>query len=301
MPPGSRQVPPTLGRGRFRLEEAVGSGGMAVVYRAQDLLRGDRCAVKVLQPNVAGPKARSRFLHEARTMQALEHPNIVRIRDVGEEEGADFLAMDLGFGGSLSDLVRKNGPLPPGDALHFMFDVLQGLAFAHDAGVVHRDVKPHNMVLTTPATTDDPHPPICITDFGIARHLQAAEGTRITGTGDTLGTLAYMSPEQRLDPRSVGPPSDMYGVGSTLYILVTGRRPFDLAVAHQDPSIYKRIPESVREIVRRATRPLPQDRYPSARAMGEAVSAALATLQPGTPAAEGSTAEVGGSNTIVPP
>lgn len=302
MPTGSRQVPATLGRGRYHLEEVVGSGGMAVVYRAHDRLQDERCAVKLLHPHAASEKARSRFLHEARTMQALDHENIVRIRDVGEEDGMNYFAMDLAHGGSLSDLVRRHGTCTPTTALRFALDVLRGLAFAHRAGVVHRDVKPHNMLLGTPVTAATPHPGIRLTDFGIARYLQAADGTRITGTGDTLGTLAYMSPEQRLDPRSAGPASDLYGVGSTLYILLTGRRPFDLAVAHQDPSVYARVPEPAREIVYRATRPLPQDRFPSATAMAEAVEAAL-----GKGGAVGGSGGGGsapgidqGTNTIVP-
>jgi serine/threonine-protein kinase len=303
MPPRPSQIPATLGRGRYRLEEAVGSGGMAFVYRARDTLLDEVCAVKVLQPHVAGPKARSRFLHEARTMQSLDHENIMRIRDVGDEDDFNYFAMDLARGGSLADLVRKHGTRSPGDALQFVFDVLRGLDYAHRAGVVHRDVKPHNMVLTRPVTPTDPHPPIQITDFGIARHLQAPEGTRITGTGDTLGTLAYMSPEQRLDPRSAGPASDVYGVGATLYILVTGRRPFDLAVAHQDASIYTRIPDPVREVVRRATVPDARDRYPSARAMAEAIARAIERVQPGWSAREelDTAFEVSDSNTIVPP
>jgi serine/threonine protein kinase len=303
MAPGSRQVPTTLGRNRYRLEEVVGSGGMAVVYRAKDTLRDEICAVKVLQPHVSGAKARSRFLHEARTMQALDHENIVRIRDVGEEDGFHYFAMDLAAGGSLSDLVRRHGTRSPRDAMHFTFDVLRGLDYAHRAGVVHRDVKPHNMVISTPVSAADPHPPIRLTDFGIARYLEAPEGSRITGTGDTLGTLAYMSPEQRLDPRSAGPASDVYGVGATLYILVTGRRPFDLAVAHQDPSIHERIPDGVREVVRRATMPNPKDRYPSARDMAESVAAAIERVQPGWSARDvidGAFA-VTESNTIVPP
>jgi eukaryotic-like serine/threonine-protein kinase len=276
---------------------------MALVYRARDAVRDQLCAVKVLQPHVAGAKARSRFLHEARTMQALDHENIMQIWDVGEEDEFNYFAMALATGGSLAELVRKNGTRSPNDALHFVFDVLRGLDYAHRAGVVHRDMKPHNMLLSTPCSSTDPHPPIRITDFGIARHLQAPEGARITGTGDTLGTLAYMSPEQRVDPRSAGPSSDLYGVGATLYILVTGRRPFDLAVAHQDPSIYQRIPDPVREIVVNSTRGEQSDRYSTARVMAEAVARAIQRVDPAWVAKEqldGAFA-VDSSNTIVPP
>ena len=120
---------------------------------------------------------------------------------------------------------------------------------------------------------------ILLTDFGIARVL-AQNHSRITGTGDTLGTLAYMSPEQRTDPRNAGPAADLYGVGATLYILVTGRRPFDLAMAALDPAVLDRLPVPLRPVVRRATAHLPGDRYASAREMAQAVSEAWELVDP---------------------
>ncbi len=255
---------------------------MAVVYRARDTWTDDDCAIKLLLPHaVQSEKTRSRFLHEARTMAALDHEHVVRVRDVGEEEGQYYFAMELAAGGSVADLVRRRGARPPREAMQYALDVLMGLEYAHVAGVVHRDVKPHNMLLDAPFSPEGPLPRVKLTDFGIARLVAAPPGNRITGTGDTLGTLAYMSPEQRIDPRNAGPESDIYGVGATLYILVTGRRPFDLAIAHQDPSIHERVPEPLREIVRRATMPKPQDRFRTAREMGMAVAEARSLVDPG--------------------
>ena len=152
--------------------------------------------------------------------------------------------------------------------------VLKGLEYAHTARVVHRDIKPHNMLL-------DPSGLVKLTDFGIARMLET-KSSRITGVGDTLGTLAYMAPEQRADARVVGPQADVYGVGATLYILATGRRPFDLAMAAMDPTVLQRLPSPLRHVVRRSTAHQPQDRYRSAERMAEAVCEAWSEISPGS-------------------
>lgn len=211
-------------------------------------------------------------------MAQLDHPNIVRIHDIGDEDQHWYFVMELAPDGSLATWMRRNGRCPPAEALGFMYQVLQGLDHAHVAGVIHRDVKPHNMLLSGER--------IKLTDFGIARVLASGKGSaRITGTGDTLGTLAYMSPEQRLDPRKVGPPADIYGVGATLYILLTGRRPFDLALATLDSAVMERLPVPLRPIIRRSTAHRPEDRYQSAREMAEAISEAWEKLEPDTTSA----------------
>jgi len=278
-------APRSLGNGRYEIHEALGSGGMATVYRARDTWFGQECAVKLLTPSAAkSQKTRTRFLSEARTMAVLDHPNVIRVLDVGDEEGQFYFVMEYAPGGSLADLVRKKGPRAPREALGHVFHALRGLDYAHVAGVVHRDVKPHNMLLA--AALDDRRAVehrrhvVKLTDFGIARLVASGGGSRITGTGDTLGTLAYMSPEQRADPRSAGPESDIYGIGATLYLMVTGRRPFDLAMSHLDRSVYERLPAEVAPIVRRATEQAPQDRYPTARAMAEAVAEVWRTVDP---------------------
>jgi len=248
---------------------------MAVVYRATDTWYDEPCAIKLLQPhNATRDKTRRRFVSEARTMAALDHPNIVRVRDIGRDDEHYWFAMELVEGQTVAEYLRDKGKVDIRLALDWVFQVLKGLEYAHTARVVHRDVKPHNMLL-------DPAGLVKLTDFGIARVLET-QGTRITGVGDTLGTLAYMAPEQRADARVVGPQADVYGVGATLYILATGRRPFDLAMATIDPSVLQRLPAPLRDVVRRSTAHQPQDRYRSAVRMAEAVSAAWHEIAPGS-------------------
>lgn len=245
-------------------------------------------------------------------MAVLDHPNVVRVLDVGAEDGHFFFVMELGAGGSLSDYLRRFGARPVRESLGYVLQVLRGLDYAHASGVVHRDIKPHNMLLAVEpdperdaaATLTAPTQTVKLTDFGIARHIATAiDGPRLTGTGDTLGTLAYMSPEQRTDPRNVGPESDLYGVGATLYILLTGRRPFDLAMIDSDRSVMERLPPALRPLVRRATATRPQDRHPSARAMAEDVVAAWEAVGGDAGDAVGALAgfAVEGSDTLVAP
>lgn len=272
--------------------ELLGTGGMASVYRVHDAWFAEDRALKLLLPHAAkSERTRSRFLQEARTMARLDHPNIVRIHDVGDEEGRYYFAMELA-GENLAQLVRSEGPCPPADALRYVFDTLQGLAHAHTAGVVHRDMKPHNMLVGLDGR-------VKLTDFGIARVLAMSGDNRITGTGDTLGTIAYMAPEQRLDPRRAGPAADIYGVGATLYVLITGRRPFDLAMAGLDPSVMERLPAPLRPIVRQSTAHRPDDRYADARSMAQAISEAWEQLDPDLPAARRMEAFDDGADTTV--
>lgn len=267
MHPFLRPPPSTLGAGRYALAEAVGHGGMAIVYRASDSQTGEDVALKLLNPVAATvEKARTRFLTEARTMAQLSHANIVRVRDIGEENGYFWFTMDLAQHGSMHRLMRRAGPADPLYTLNLVFQLLMGLEHAHRAGVVHRDVKPHNMLLFAP---DD----VRLTDFGIAR-VASTKHAGLTGTGDTLGTIAYMAPEQRLDPRRVGPVADLFGVGATLYVLLTGRRPLDLALSKLEPSVLASTPEALRHVIRRATAQRPDDRFPSARSMALACAEA---------------------------
>jgi serine/threonine-protein kinase len=251
---------------------------MAVVYRIKDRWFDEERALKVLLPHASrSERTRTRFLQEARTMARLNHPNVVRIHDVGQDGDRLYFAMEL-CKNSLARHLRLNGPCKPGDALQYIFGVLKGLSHAHTAGVVHRDMKPHNMLFGV----DDQ---MKLTDFGIARVLAMSNDNRITGTGDTLGTIAYMAPEQRLDPRNAGPEADIYGAGATLYVLITGRRPFDLAMVGLDPTVMARLPAPLRPVVRCSTAHRPEDRYVDARAMASAVADAWADLDPATPAA----------------
>lgn len=288
------EPPPTeLGGGRYAVLDLLGTGGMASVYRVLDRWFDEERALKLLLPHASkSERTRTRFLQEARTMARLDHPNVIRIHDVGDEDGRYFFAMELA-GQNLAQLVRTEGPCTPSMALRFVFDTLQGLAHAHTAMVVHRDMKPHNMLIGLDGR-------VKLTDFGIARVLATSGDNRITGTGDTLGTIAYMAPEQRLDPRRAGPAADIYGVGATLYVLITGRRPFDLAMAGLDPSVMERLPPSLRPVVRQATAHRPDDRYPDAKSMAAAVTEAWEHLDPDTPATERMDGfDDGGDNTLI--
>ncbi|MCB9690511.1 MAG: serine/threonine protein kinase [Alphaproteobacteria bacterium] len=269
-----RPPPTTLADGRYQVGEVIGAGGMATVYRVFDHHERVDRAAKILKEAAAHrTKTRSRFLTEARTMANLNHPHIVSIYDVGDEDDYYYFVMELAEGGALSQVMRRLGSLPARTALRYAFEALSGLEHAHRAGVVHRDVKPHNILLTA----DDA---VRLTDFGIARILSDASAMRITGTGDMLGTLAYMAPEQRLDPRKVGPQADLYSVGALLYLAITGRRPIELGMGKLDEAIFERLPEPVRPVVRRATAHRAEDRYPTAREMAGEVAMAMSTVDP---------------------
>ena len=250
---------------------------MASVYQVRDHWFNQDLALKLLLPhNSRSDKTRTRFLNEARTMSQLDHTNIIRVHDIGDEDEHFYFVMELATT-SLSTHVRRHGRMSPELAVKYMFQALRGLEYAHTAGVVHRDIKPHNMLLGIDERE------LKLTDFGIARVLAMSTDARVTGTGDTLGTLAYMSPEQRVDPRRAGPPADVYGIGATLYILVTGRRPFDLAMSAIDPTVMERLPPPLRTVVRQSTAHRPDDRYQTAKSMASALLEAHHELCPDAP------------------
>jgi len=301
--------PESLGAGRYEVIEPVGSGGMAVVYRARDQWLQREVALKVLTPAGArSANTRTRFLQEARTMASLDHPHVVRVLDVGRDGQTYFLAMELAVGGSISSYIKAFGTRPTRESLSLIYQVLLGLGYAHDAGLVHRDIKPQNLLLThglnpeadAKAELFSPRQQVKLADFGIAKHLHAAEQKRLTGAGDTLGTLAYMAPEQRADPRDARPETDIYGVGASLYIMATGRSPFDLAIADIDPTGVQRLPRALREVVTRATAERPEDRFGSAKEMGEAVANAWDEVGPDAEGVSSTASEAAGITIAVP-
>lgn len=249
--------------GRYRLRSVLGRGGMATVYAAWDTAEERACAVKVLR-SVAARSAQltRRFLDEAQTMQRLRHPHVVAVHDVGAHEGRAFLVMELLTGGAVSDRLAEAGALVPAEAARVAVDALEGLAAAHALGIVHRDVKPQNLLL-------DADGRVRITDFGVAR--RAADAAGRTRTGAQLGTLAYMPPEQRHDPRQVGPASDVYAVGATLYTLLTARRPIDLFMEDVREERLRDLPEHLRGVVARACAYHPSDRFSTAQEMAAAL------------------------------
>ncbi|MCP4806734.1 MAG: serine/threonine protein kinase [Proteobacteria bacterium] len=244
---------------RYELGDMLGAGGAARVLHARDRRLGVDRAVKLISGSEGPMRAqlRTRLEREARAMAQLDHPNVLRIYDIGHDDGQDYVVMDLADGGSLSDWLRKRGPMAPDVALPFMIQVLAALAAAHAAGIVHRDVKPQNILL-------DLRGKALLADFGIA---MLDDNQRTTKTGIAMGSVAYMAPEQRLDARSVGPAADLYATGATLYHLLTRANPVDLFTADAASSRFDGVPPRLRDVLVRATRLSPTQRYPDARSM----------------------------------
>ncbi|PWU24529.1 MAG: serine/threonine protein kinase [Candidatus Rokuibacteriota bacterium] len=207
-------MPTALVGGRYRIEGQLGGGGMAIVYAARDERLGRPVAIKVLADNLAADsEIRRRFLLESRIAASLSHPNIVKIYDSGED-GRPYIVMERVDGCTLGQELRRRGAFPPGEAAAVAAQAAEGLAYAHAAGIVHRDIKPDNLLLDSRGT-------LKITDFGIAHAL---ESTRLTATGTVLGTAAYLAPEQARG-EAVTPATDVYALGAVLYELLTGEPP----------------------------------------------------------------------------
>ncbi|MEU6094419.1 protein kinase [Streptomyces sp. NPDC047079] len=210
--------------GRYELNTTLGRGAMGEVWRAYDQMLGRPVAVKVLLTQNADPTADSRFRLEAQTAGRLHHPHVVGVLDFGEHEGRLFLVMELVEGDSLSRLLADDGPLPVERVADIAAQAAAGLAVAHEQGIVHRDIKPGNLLLDAGGT-------VKIGDFGIARFMDDPSGA-LTATGQIVGTSLYIAPERALG-KPAGPPSDVYSLGCVLYQLLTGRTPFraDTAIA----------------------------------------------------------------------
>ncbi len=257
--------PETIIDGRYRVISRLGSGGMADVYLAQDQLLGREVAVKVLHHHFAEDQEFvERFRREASSAAALSHPNIVAIFDRGEWNGTYYIAMEYVAGRTLKAIVREQGALDPASAIDIVVQILRAARFAHKRGVIHRDLKPHNVIL-------DEEGRARVTDFGIAR----AGASDMTLTGSIMGTAQYLSPEQA-QGLAVTAASDLYSVGVILYELLTGVVPFEgetaVAIAFkqvsaepQPPSALRQgIPASLDAVVLRALAKDPAQRYADA-------------------------------------
>jgi eukaryotic-like serine/threonine-protein kinase len=266
---------------RYELEELVGEGGMSSVYRAHDAVLERRVAIKVLHEHYSSdPEYVERFRREARAIARLAHPNVVTVIDRGEWDGRQFIVFEHVAGENLKTAIERVGALPVKRALVLSIQIARALAYAHELEIVHRDVKPHNVLL-------DPAGAAKVTDFGIARTLDVEEA--LTQTGTVLGTGQYLSPEQanggRGDERS-----DQYSLGVVIYELLTGEVPYSggslmaIAMKHVNdpvPSVRERRPEvSARldSVVACAMAKNPEDRFPSMQAMVTALEACLAEL-----------------------
>src|SRR5437870_1928579 len=259
----------TVFNGRYELHRRLARGGMADVFLARDQLLDRPVAVKVLFPEFAtDPNFVERFRREAQSAANLNHPNIVSVYDWGQEQGTYFIVMEYIEGRSLADILRTEGPLHPQRAAEVASDIAAALGFAHRNGVVHRDVKPGNVIIS-------PTGQVKVADFGIARALGADPESNLTQAGSVMGTATYFAPEQaqglHLDPRS-----DLYSLGVVLYEMVTGRPPFagesPVAIAYkhvqEQPApprhVNTNVPADLEAIILRLLAKNPAARYPSA-------------------------------------
>jgi serine/threonine protein kinase len=278
----------------YEIERELGRGGMGVVYKARQAALNRTVALKMVL-GAADSRAVIRFLAEAESVAAIDHPNVVRVFDYGEADGRPFMALEYVPGGSLKDALTTSGPLPPADAAALVEKIARGVAAAHDLGIVHRDLKPGNILLQgargegsgdrKDSSSLTPHPsPLApltpkVADFGLAKR-QA--GVELTGTHDMLGTPGYMSPEQANgQTKFVGPTTDVWALGVILYECLTGARPFEgdsvgavlVEIIRADaPSVGDRragIPRDLELICRKCMSKEPGQRYPTAGEVAE--------------------------------
>ena len=268
--------------GRYELEELVGTGGMSSVFKAHDTLLERHVALKILHEHrTADDEYVERFRREARAVAQLSHPNIVTVIDRGEDEGRQFIVFEYVDGRTLKECLDAEGRMPVRRALELAIQVADGLAFAHDHGLVHRDVKPQNVLLNGDGSAK-------VTDFGIARSLEV-QG--VTQSGTVLGTSSYIAPEQATG-RDVEPATDVYSLGVVLFELLTGRVPFTgesfVSVAMQHVSepppnildLRPDVPVRVANAVDRALAKSPADRFATMHDFGAELAACLAGLGP---------------------
>jgi WD40 repeat protein len=290
------QEPGELGRlGSYRVLEVLGTGGMGVVFRAEDVHLQRLVALKVVRPSLAAQAtARQRFLREARATAALRHDHIVTIYQVGEDRGVPFLAMELLQGESVADRLKREAPLPPAEVLRIGRQIADGLAAAHAHGLVHRDVKPGNIWLETHSGERGVSTPwfrVKLLDFGLARVVE--EPGQLTQTGVIMGTPAYMAPEQA-HGRPADARSDLFSLGCVLYHLATGVMPFRgedsvstlFSVAHDTPrpprELNPAVPPALADLILQLLAKDPARRPASARAVVEALDAIASGPLPAT-------------------
>ena len=281
------EVAETLVDGRYRIQDRIGSGGMAEVYRAEDRHLGRDVALKMLHRRFAqDPAFVERFRREASAAAGLQHRGIVNVFDRGEHDGTYYIAMEHLRGRSLNEVIAAEGPLDPDRAMDYAIQILHAAGYAHRHGVVHRDLKPHNVIVTDEGL-------LKVTDFGIAR----AGASEMTETGSIMGTAQYLSPEQA-QGHTAGPASDLYSVGIVLFEMLTGRVPFTgespvaIALKHlsepppRPSKLRPGIPPALDRVVLHALEKDPERRYASAEDFARALEevragrAAPAAAQP---------------------
>ena len=274
-------LPPTFGK--YQIKAPLGRGGFATVYRAHDASLDRDIALKILAPHLAWePDTVARFKQEARIAARLKHPNIVAIHEIGEVDGQIFIAMELIEGESLRDYLKRQGSLSVEETIALLAPIADALDYAHSQGVVHRDVKPANILLET--THHGQTRPV-LSDFGLVKSL--AQSTEITQSGAVLGTVEYMAPEQADSERAneIGPATDLYALGIVAYHMLTGQVPFtgssaQVLVSHltrQPPSprsLRADLPDGPSQVLLKALAKRPADRFASAAAFVQALRTA---------------------------
>ena len=261
---------------QYELESEVGRGGMSVVYRARDIRLNRTVAVKVLPPELAyDPAIRTRFTREAQTSARLTHAHIVPIYDVGDRDGIAYFVMALISGGNLAALLAHEPRQPIDEARRLLVEIADALSYAHLRGVIHRDIKPDNILLDAESGR------AMVSDFGIARAIES--GTQLTITGTAVGTPTYMSPEQAVGEKELDGRSDIYSLGVVAYQMLTGRVPFaagnSMALLMKHVSerpqpitdLRPEVPKPLRDAIERALMKAPEDRWPTAASLRDAL------------------------------
>jgi len=275
----------------YELDREIGRGGMGIVYKAKDRRLKRLVAIKVLPPELAfRAEIRTRFLREAETAAQLSHPNIVPIYSVDERDGIVYFVMALVDGENLAVRIHDHGALSPGEARRILCEVAHALAYAHERGVVHRDIKPDNILIQSGDGR------VLVTDFGIARAVTEGADARLTATGMAIGTPAYMSPEQSTGDRQIDGRSDLYSLGVVGYQMLTGDPPFEapstpaLLVKHlserPEPIVSRRrgVPPDLERAVMLLLEKDPDLRFPSAAALVAALESGNVPQLPDAPA-----------------
>ena len=272
-------------RDRYALERVLGRGGMATVYLARDLKHDRLVALKVLDPDVAASLGPERFQREIRVAARLQHPHVLSVYDSGEAAGHLWFSMPYVRGESLRERLRREGILPIDEALRITRQAGQALSYAHKEGVVHRDVKPENLLLTEDGST-------LVADFGIARAAESQSDQRLTEIGVALGTPAYMAPEQSSGDGVVDARADQYALAATCHEMLTGAPPFTGSSSHDlivrrfttpAPKVRTSRPEvspEVEEVLHRALALRPGDRFASIAEFGAALGGGHSTSRP---------------------
>jgi serine/threonine-protein kinase len=260
---------------RYQIEREIGRGGMATVYLAQDLRHKRKVAVKVLDPSLAEALGYDRFLREIEVAANFTHPHILPVHDSGEADGFLYYVMPFVEGESLRDRLDREKQLPVETAIQVTREIAGALAYAHERGVIHRDVKPANILLEAGHAV--------LADFGVAQAVAAAEDSKLTGTGVSIGTPAYMSPEQAAGEKEVDGRSDQYALASITYEMLAGNPPHTGAtmqavvakVLSTDPQpiseVRSTVPANVEAAIRKALERVPADRFPGVEEFARAL------------------------------